>query len=113
MRRVLRDATALLVDAVLAVALVVPVAANGTTQREIQGRVESVDAAAGRLVVVRELRGKTVRVTLKATPASRVFACADERAGLDRLRAGMVVSAFYELIGADGVVNLIVIEPTR
>jgi hypothetical protein len=104
---------ALLIAILLAAALVGRVEANGANQREIQGRVESVDAAAGRLVVVREFRGKTLRVTLKATPASRVFACAGERAGLDRVRAGMVVSAFYELVGTDGVVNLIVIEPTK
>jgi hypothetical protein len=104
---------ALVAAILLAGALVGRVEANGTNQREIQGRVESVDAAAGRLVVVREFRGKMLRVTLKATPASRVFECAGERAGLDRVRAGMVVSAFYELVGTDGVVNLIVIEPTK
>ena len=96
----------------LACALAAGVEANGTNQREIQGRVESVDTAEGRLVVVREFRGKTVRVSLKAAPGSRVFACVGEPAGLDRVRAGMVVSAFYELVGTDGVVNLIVIEPT-
>ncbi|HEU4367802.1 MAG TPA: hypothetical protein VFV05_06165 [Methylomirabilota bacterium] len=90
-----------------------PAEANGDTQREVQGRVVSVDPAAGTLVVAREFRGKTTRVTLKATPAVQVFACADERAGIDRVRAGMVVSAFYEVVGADGVVNLIVIEPGR
>jgi len=90
-----------------------PAEANGDTQREVQGRVVSVDAAAGTLVVAREFRGKTTRVTLKATPTVPVFACADERAGIDRVRAGMVVSAFYEVVGADGVVNLIVIEPGR
>jgi hypothetical protein len=90
-----------------------PAEANGDTQREVQGRVVSVDAAAGTLVVAREFRGKTTRVTLKATPTVQVFACADERAGLDRVRAGMIVSAFYEVVGADGVVNLIVVEPAR
>ena len=90
-----------------------PAEANGDTQREVQGRVVSVDAAAGTLVVTQEFRGKTTRVTLKATPTVQVFACADERAGLDRVRAGMVVSAFYEVVGADGVVNLIVVEPAR
>jgi len=104
---------ALVIAILLAAALAGRVEANGTNQREIQGRVESVDVAAGRLIVVREFRGKTLRVTLKATPASRVFECVGERAGLDRVRAGMVVSAFYELVGTDGVVNLIVIEPTR
>jgi len=87
--------------------------ANGTTQREVQGRVESVDAASGTLVVVREFRGKTTRLVLKAAPAVRVFACADERVGIDRIKTGMIVSAFYEVVGADGVVNLVVVEPAR
>jgi hypothetical protein len=91
----------------------VPAEANGVNQREIQGRVESVDAAGGTLVVAREFRGKTTRVALRAAPGMRVFACADERAGLDRVRTGMIVSAFYEVVGADGVVNLIVVEPAR
>ena len=90
-----------------------PAEANGDIQREVQGRVVSVDVAAGTLVVTREFRGKTTRVTLKATPTVQVFACADERAGLDRVKTGMVVSAFYEVVGADGVANLIVVEPTR
>ena len=84
---------------------------NGTTQREIQGRVVSVDAAGGTLVVAREFRGKTTQLTLKAAPAVRVFTCAEARPGLARVKAGMVVSAFYEVVGADGVVNLIVVEP--
>jgi hypothetical protein len=88
-----------------------PAEANGVTQREIQGRVESVDAAAGTIVVARAFRGKTTRLTLRAGPALQVFACADGRAGLDRVKAGMVVSAFYELVGSDGVVNLLVVEP--
>jgi hypothetical protein len=90
-----------------------PAEANGDTQREVQGRVVSVDAAAGTLVVAREFRGKTTRVTLKAAPRVQIFACADERASLDRVKTGMVVSAFYEVVGADGVANLIVVEPTR
>ena len=90
-----------------------PAEANGVTQREVQGRVESVDAAGGTLVVAREFRGKTTRVTLRAAPGMRVFACVDERGGLDRVRTGMIVSAFYEVVGADGVVNLIVVEPAR
>ncbi|PYN68543.1 MAG: hypothetical protein DMD93_10325 [Candidatus Rokuibacteriota bacterium] len=84
--------------------------ANGETQREIQGRVVSVDADARTLVVAREFRGQTRQVTLKAAPSTRVFTCAEDRAGLGHVRAGMVVSAFYEVVGVDGVVNLIVIE---
>ena len=84
--------------------------ANGVTQREIHGRVASVDAAGGTLVVVREFRGKTTRVTLKAAPALRVLSCADAPASLERVKQGMTVSAFYEVVGPDGVVNLIVVE---
>lgn len=87
--------------------------ANGVTQRELQGQVVSVDAANGTLVVAREFRGKTTRVTLKAGSAIRVFTCADTRTSLERVKTGMTVSAFYEVVGADGVVNLIVVEPTR
>jgi hypothetical protein len=95
-------------------AMLAGAAANGVTQREIQGRVVSVDAAAGTLVVAREFRGKTTRVTLKATPSVRVFTCSDARASLDRVKTGMTVSAFYEAVGGiDGVANLIVIEPER
>jgi hypothetical protein len=90
-----------------------PVEANGDTQREVQGRVVAVDAGAGTLVVAREFRGKTTRVTLTAAPTVRVFACADERPSLDRVKPGMVVSAFYEVVGAEGVVNLVVVEPGR
>jgi hypothetical protein len=88
-----------------------PAEANGDTQREVQGRVVSVDAAAGTLVVMREFRGKTTRVTLRAAPTVSVFTCAEERASLDRVKAGMVVSAFYEVVGVEGVANLVVVEP--
>jgi hypothetical protein len=87
--------------------------ANGTTQRDIQGRVESVDAASGTLVVAREFRGKTTRLALKTAPAVRVFSCGDERRGIDQVKRGMIVSAFYEVVGADGVVNLIVVESVK
>ena len=95
--------------------LIVPVAAtaNGVNQREIQGRIVSVDAAAGTMVVASEFRGRTTRVTLKAAPKMRVFDCASEKMGLDRVKKGMSVSAFYETVGSDGVVNLIVVEPAR
>jgi hypothetical protein len=98
---------------VLLAALPARVAGNGATQREIEGRVESVDTSAGRFVVGREFRGRMLRVTLTTTPSSRVFTCSDERPGLDQVRPGMSVSAFYEVVGADGIVNTIVIEPAR
>lgn len=89
------------------------VAANGGTQREVQGRVVSVDVAAGTLVVAREFRGRSTQVTLKAAAATRVFACAHEHKGLGHVKPGMAVSAFYEAVGSDGIVNLIVVEPAR
>ncbi|PYN94064.1 MAG: hypothetical protein DMD91_28820 [Candidatus Rokuibacteriota bacterium] len=114
MTRGSRGIVAVAVVWTIALAIPAPARGNGVTQREIQGRVVSVDASAGSFVVAREFRGKTTRVTLKAAPALRVFTCADTRAGLDRVKAGMTVSAFYEVVGsADGVANLIVIEPTR
>jgi hypothetical protein len=103
------------VGALLAVAVVCTssgaVSANGAVQREIQGRLESVDAASGRVVVVREFRGRTWRVELTAAPGSKVYICADERAGLDRVRAGVPLGVFYEVVGSGGIANAIVIEP--
>ena len=87
--------------------------ANGAVQREIEGRVESVDAASGRLVIVREFRGRTWRVEVTAAPASKVYACSDERVGLDRLQVGMPLSVFYEVVGSEGIANLVVTEPAR
>ena len=87
--------------------------ANGVTQRDIQGRIVSVDAASGTMVVASEFRGRTTRLTLKATPKVRVFDCTSETMGLAGVRKGMSVSAFYEVVGTDGVVNLIVVEPAR
>ena len=87
--------------------------ANGAVQREVEGRVESVDAATGRVVVVREFRGRTWRVEMTAAPATHVYRCSEERAGLDRLQAGMPLSVFFEVVGAEGIANLIVTEPAR
>jgi hypothetical protein len=93
--------------------LVLPLTAraNGVNQRDIEGRVVSVDPVAGTMVVASEFRGKTTRVTLKAGPKLSVFECADEAVGLDRVGKGMSVTTFYEVVGSDGVVNLIVVEP--
>jgi hypothetical protein len=90
-----------------------PALGNGEVQREIHGRVVAVDPPAGTLVVAREFRGKTARVGLRAGPRLTVFACGDEQTALDRVKRGMVVSVFYEALGAEGVVNLVVVEPTR
>jgi len=90
-----------------------PALGNGDVQREIQGRVVSVDASARTLVVAREFRGKTARLTLRAGSSLTVFACGHESATLDRVKTGMAVSVFYEVLGAEGVANLVVIEPAR
>jgi hypothetical protein len=87
--------------------------ANGLTQREIQARVLSVDTASGTLVIAREFRGKTTRLTLKIPPSVRIFACGADAASLDRVKPGVIVSAFYEVVGADGIANLLVIEAPR
>ena len=86
---------------------------NGDVQREIQGRVVSVDSPGRTLVVAQEFRGKTTRLTLRAGPSLTVFACGAERAALDLVKAGMIVSVFYEVLGAEGVANLVVVEPAR
>lgn len=87
--------------------------ANGDTQREIQGRVVAADPATGTLVVERAFRGKTARITLVASKDVRVFACAGETAGLDRVKRGATISVFYEVAGVEGVANMIVLEPGR
>lgn len=107
----MRPRSLALVLAATMLALHAVAAANGVNQRELNGRVVSVDAAAGTLVVATQFRGKTSQVTLKAAPALRVFSCTEARSTLERVKPGATVSAFYEVVGADGVVNLIVIEP--
>lgn len=86
---------------------------NGDTQREIEGHVVSVDLNARTLVITRDFRGKTARVTLRAAPGLTVFACGSDPTTLDRVKAGMVVSVFYEAVGVEGVANLVVVEPGR
>jgi len=91
-----------------------PAAGNGETQREVQAKVVSVDAGRGTLVVERQFRGKVVRLALQARPDTRVFQCGQERASLDLIKAGMLVSVFYEVVGStEGVVNLVVLEGGR
>lgn len=114
MKRRLRGAAGLGLLAALAIVWPSsPVLANGDVQREIRGRVVSVDGQARTFVVTREFRGKTTRVALRAGPGTTVLSCGEERAALDRVKAGMVVSVFYEVLGAEGVANLVVIEPAR
>jgi hypothetical protein len=88
-----------------------PALGNGEAARDIQGRVASVDARAGTLEVVREFRGKRLRLSLRAGPATPVYACRGERATLDRVQVGMTVSVFYEVLGAEGVANTVIVPP--
>jgi hypothetical protein len=90
-----------------------PALGNGDVQREIQGRVVAVDARAGTVVIAREFRGKTTRLTLRVIPETSVFACGEERAALDGVKIGAMVSVFYEGLGAEGVANLVVLERKR
>src|SRR5262245_60747168 len=83
-----------------------PALANGDVQREIEGRVVSVDTQAGAVVVAREVRGKTVRLRLRLRPDTTVFACGTARGTLDGLKTGANVSVFYEVLGTEGVANL-------
>jgi hypothetical protein len=89
------------------------VRANGLVQREIHGRVASVDANAGRLVVLREDRGRTMRISLTTEPGAGVLSCGEDGVGLDQVKRGMVVRVFYEAVGPEGVANLIAIERGR
>ena len=50
---------------------------NGDTYRELQARVVAVDQQAGSLEIERQFRGKTWRVSLKLTPETLVFGCAE------------------------------------
>lgn len=91
-----------------------PAAGNGETQREVQGRIVAVDSARGTITVERQFRGKTTRMALQAGPETRVFQCGQERAGLELVKAGMLVSVFYEVVGsAEGVANVLVLERDR
>jgi hypothetical protein len=90
-----------------------PALGNGDVQREIQGRIVSVDARAGTVVIAHEFRGKTTRLTLRVAPGTSLFACEEERAALDGLKTGAIVSVFYEVLGTEGVANLVVVEPKR
>jgi hypothetical protein len=61
-------------------------------------------------VVAHEFRGKTTSLTLRVRPGTTLFACGGASATLDRLKAGMAVSVFYEVVGSEGVANIVVVE---
>ncbi len=84
---------------------------NGDIQREIQARVVSVDQPSGTLEIERQFRGKVWRLTLKATPDTQIFSCSEAEATLAELRPEDMVTVYYEPIGREGVVTLIVVEP--
>ena len=84
---------------------------NGDIQREIQARVVSVDQRSGTLEIERQFRGKVWRLTLKATPDTQIFTCSETDATLADMQAGDTVTVYYEPIGREGVVTLVVVEP--
>jgi hypothetical protein len=89
------------------------VAANGRdVQRDMVGRVVSVDAARGRLVVERTVQGKRFHVALRASPAAPVFACGEAGRVAD-LRGGDRVGVWYEAAGREGIANLVAVEAAR
>ncbi|MBI4561910.1 MAG: hypothetical protein HY724_07670 [Candidatus Rokubacteria bacterium] len=90
------------------------VSANGReVQREILARVVAVNSQEGTVVVERQLRGKVWRLTLRVAPATPIFTCARETATLAELRPGDLVSVYYEVMGREGLANLVVIEPRQ
>lgn len=86
---------------------------NGDIQREIQARVVSVDHQSGTLGIERQFRGMAWRLTLKTTPDTQIFSCSETEATLAKVQAGDTVTVYYEPIGREGVVTLIVVEPKK
>ena len=56
---------------------------------------------------------RAIATAPRARAAVRVFVCGEASLTLDRVKPGMTVSVFYEVVGTDGVVNTIVVEPPR
>lgn len=102
----------LIMAAALSLGLAGEIAANGReVQREVLARVVAVNSQEGTVVVERQLRGKVWRLTLRVAPATPIFTCARETATLAELRPGDLVSVYYEVMGREGLANLVVIEP--
>lgn len=100
------------VVAALALVLACEAGANGReVQREIIGRVVAVDVGAGTVVVERELRGRVWRLTLRVPAATPIFTCGRAAATLRDVRRGDLVSVYYEVMGLEGLANLVVVEP--
>jgi hypothetical protein len=88
------------------------VSANGReVQREVLARIVSVNSQAGTFVVEPEFRGTAGRVTLRLAPGSPIFSCSGITGAVAQLRPGDRVSVYYEVMGREGLVNLVVIEP--
>jgi hypothetical protein len=66
---------------------------------------------AGTFEIERQFRGQTWRFTLKRTPATLIYSCGEKVSTLTELQAGDLVSVYYQPIGREGVVTLVVIEP--
>lgn len=102
----------LVIAAALALVSVGKLSANGReVQREVVARVVSVNAQGNTFVVERQFRGKIWRLTLHVAPATPIFTCAHSEATLAELRPGDLVSVYYEIVGREGLANLVVIEP--
>lgn len=89
-------------------------AANGReVQREVVARVVSVNSEGGTFVVEREFRGQVWRLTLRVAPTTSIFTCERATATLAELRPGDLVSVYYEVMGREGLANLVVVEPRQ
>ncbi len=102
----------LIMAAALSLVLAGEISANGReVQREVLARVVAVNSAAGTFVVEREFRGHVRRLTFRVPPATPIFTCERTAAALADLRPGDLVSVYYEVMGREGLANLVVIEP--
>lgn len=100
--------------AAFALVLAGEISANGReVQREVLARVVSVNTAEKTFVVEREFRDKIWRLTLHVAPTTPIFTCARAGATLAELRPGDLVSVYYEVMGREGMANLVVIEPRQ
>jgi len=102
----------LILAAALSLVLADELSANGReVQREVLARVVSVNPHGGTFEVEREFRGKVWRLTLRVAPTTPIFTCERTKATLAELRPGDLVSVYYEVMGREGLANLVVIEP--
>jgi hypothetical protein len=101
-----------IVAVVLLLVLAGEIYANGReVQREAVARVVAVDVQSGMALVEREFRGHVWRLTLRVPPTALIFTCEQRGATLSDVRPGALVSVYYELMGREGLANLVVVEP--